>query len=73
MTSGLANHLNFADGADNDFTSLMAADRKLGNAVGFGQGLGGVTMLSDAQGAATNVYAAFEPSLKGLFPPSVAI
>jgi hypothetical protein len=38
----------------------------MGNRYGFGKGLGVVKALTAEQGAATSIYASFEPTLKGL-------
>lgn len=65
MASGLGKHLDFSGKPDDDFTTLLAADRAMGNALGFGDNFSKLTNLTTAQGAATNVYAAFEPTLKG--------
>ncbi|KAH7305802.1 hypothetical protein B0I35DRAFT_454097 [Stachybotrys elegans] len=64
MTTGLGAHLKFDDSRDSDMASLREADRQMGNRYGFGQGLGVVKSLTVEQGAATSIYASFEPGLK---------
>lgn len=63
-SSGLSHHLDFTDAPDSDFAMLSEADQVLGNPEGFGKGIYMHTILSDAQGASTTVYASFEPSLR---------
>lgn len=68
MTSNLGTHLDFSNDPNNDFASMTKADQVLGNDEGFGKGVFEThAPISDAQGAATQVYASFEPSLKGMF------
>lgn len=67
MGTGLSAHLDFSNEPTSDFLTMMTADRLLGNTEGFGDGLGIHTALTNEQGAATKVYASFEPSLKGMF------
>ncbi|KEY64662.1 hypothetical protein S7711_02862 [Stachybotrys chartarum IBT 7711] len=63
MTTGLGSHLNFTGSEDDDFHSLMQSDKEMGNPAGWNF-MTDHKVLSSEQGAATSVYASFEPSLK---------
>jgi hypothetical protein len=69
-SSGLAKDLDFSGKAGDDFSTLLAADRAMGNALGYAENFAKIPNLTPAQGAATNVFAAFEPTLKGMSLPS---
>ncbi|KAG9256215.1 uncharacterized protein F5Z01DRAFT_734910 [Emericellopsis atlantica] len=66
MTTGLATHLGWvAEGEDDAMTTLLKKDQELGNEVGFGDAWSKLVVpVSSEAGAATPMYASFDPELE---------